>query len=107
MSSLSERFKNWWENASSGDYTFDWMMSKLFGSDRNKKGTGPRVANTDYMEETSPYIPGVKESYQMAESLKYWNDYERNTGKKPRYPALQVHSPDLAQTVGAWNWWIS
>ena len=32
-------------------------------------------------------IPIVGEGYRAVENVRYWQDYKRNTGKVPRYPA--------------------
>lgn len=60
-------------------------------------------------DEAKPYIPGVSTVQQMDDSIRYWQDYERNTGKKRRYPGLQTHTPDMNNVVQSFgsvmDWW--
>lgn len=55
--------------------------------------------------EIAPYIPGASQLNSMADSKRYWDDYEKNTGKKRRYPGLQTHTPDVGDVVKGFEWW--
>lgn len=61
-------------------------------------------------DEVKPYIPGLAQAQQIEDSVNYWSDYERNTGKKRRYPGMQTHTPDVMDpamsATRVLDWWL-
>lgn len=108
---------DWWdkltgrEDRGSDDVT-NWIFHWLFG-DPGQSGNGNKnkIRNTDYddkvKEDVAPYLPGVQQTQAIADSLRYWNDYEKNTGKTRKYPGLQTHSPDIGDVYGGYDWWVN
>lgn len=55
-------------------------------------------------------VPGLSDTAKAAQNATYWADYKRNTGKKPRYPALQMNGAYLqnlnpSQWAHEMDWW--
>lgn len=61
---------------------------------------------TDWLDtDVFPYTPGLKEKQMMDDEARYWNDYRKNTGFRPRYPGKAIHAPDVGDLLGTWDWW--
>lgn len=60
------------------------------------------VLDSDWWEAN---VPGVSDTARVAQNATYWQDYKRNTGKSPRYPALQMNGGYVGN-LNPTNWWI-
>lgn len=59
----------------------DWLISKAFGTKTKEQAIGESDI-TRYIAYNAPY---VGDTLRGLDDMRYWQDYERNTGFKPRY----------------------
>lgn len=87
---------------------FEWLL----GTRLQPGDTGyfnPRsLGNVEWLTSQIPLMSNIQSMFNSAD---YYNDYEKNTGIRPRYPGLSYHNTGGVSAFGHYldfrgtNWW--